>query len=379
MLNLKRDALNCAFILAILMIACSKSNSNHSGGSGTTPTPGITSANPLSGPDSTKVTITGTGFSATAANDGVFFNGKQATVLSASDSVIVAMVPTLAGSGTIKVEANGGTYSGPVFTYDTTYAASIYANNILDPNYLAFDANGNLIVSTNDNFYVVASGDSKVTTTPNVYGNLNEGVVIDGSNNLYFCSLHNIYKVASGGTDTVVIATDDSSTLYGLAMDAGGNLYASSVEKQAIEKITPQGAVSIFASGLRNVTGLAMGADGNLYAAYSPNEYSPTAGEIVKFSASGSMTEVCTGLPVSDQTGIYVDGNNNCFVACYIISSTSTSVYKVAAGSSTAMAIFTDQYPLFGITGDKAGNLYVSQTNQGLATIYGCILKLTMH
>ena len=60
------------------------------------------------GPLST-VTIQGQGFSPTAANNTVRFNGVTASVLSASATVLVVQVPVAATTGPISVTVNGGT------------------------------------------------------------------------------------------------------------------------------------------------------------------------------------------------------------------------------------------------------------------------------
>src|SRR5580692_4716602 len=100
------ETLTCAVVCTCLATSCSKS-SNSSGNSGTSGTSGsaptVSAITPANGPDSTIVTITGTGFSATAADDNVSFHGKQATVTSASSTQLQAMVPTLAGTGNVKI------------------------------------------------------------------------------------------------------------------------------------------------------------------------------------------------------------------------------------------------------------------------------------
>jgi hypothetical protein len=55
--------------------------------------PTITSFSPASGPVATTVTITGTGFSAAAANNVVFFGATQAAVSVASTTRLTVTVP----------------------------------------------------------------------------------------------------------------------------------------------------------------------------------------------------------------------------------------------------------------------------------------------
>ncbi len=63
---------------------------------------------PNSGPAGTNVTITGAGFSATAASNAVTFNSVTATVLSATPNQLVAVVPAGATTGPIRVTSPAG-------------------------------------------------------------------------------------------------------------------------------------------------------------------------------------------------------------------------------------------------------------------------------
>lgn len=69
--------------------------------------PSIVSFTPVSGPEGTTVTITGTNFSSTLANNTVSFNGTSATVSSASATELVVTVPTGATTGKITVTVGG--------------------------------------------------------------------------------------------------------------------------------------------------------------------------------------------------------------------------------------------------------------------------------
>src|SRR5471030_1583932 len=71
-------------------------------------TPAITSFSPASGPVGTSVTITGSGFNTTAANNIVFFGATVAQVTSASATILTVIVPAGATYQPISV-LNGGT------------------------------------------------------------------------------------------------------------------------------------------------------------------------------------------------------------------------------------------------------------------------------
>lgn len=95
-----------------LLLGCKKEKDTPTpgGGSGTTvPTPTITSFSPASGSAGGRVVITGTNFSATAANNKVKFGTVEAPVDSASATRLVTRVPKDITSGKITVEVGGKT------------------------------------------------------------------------------------------------------------------------------------------------------------------------------------------------------------------------------------------------------------------------------
>ena len=81
---------------------------------------------PNSGPAGTRVTIQGVGFSATAAENAVTFNGVSATVLSATPNQLVAVVPSGATTGPIRVTSPAGSaVSATPFTVGSNNAPTI--------------------------------------------------------------------------------------------------------------------------------------------------------------------------------------------------------------------------------------------------------------
>ena len=76
----------------------------------------ITSINPASGPTGVDVTLTGTGFSTSAAQNIVKFNGASAVVKSATATQLVVTVPANATTGTVSVQVADKTVTGSMFT-----------------------------------------------------------------------------------------------------------------------------------------------------------------------------------------------------------------------------------------------------------------------
>lgn len=89
------------FFLALFFISCDDED--------TPPQLSIASFSPTSGKPGVAVTITGTGFSETAASNTVEFDGVSAAVISSTSTTISATVPAGATSGKISVTTGGAT------------------------------------------------------------------------------------------------------------------------------------------------------------------------------------------------------------------------------------------------------------------------------
>lgn len=74
---------------------------------------------PFNGPAGTHLRISGAGFSSLKAPAEVLINGRKATVVSASDTLLVAEIPDEAGSGPVTVNVDGKTSVGPVFRFQS--------------------------------------------------------------------------------------------------------------------------------------------------------------------------------------------------------------------------------------------------------------------
>jgi len=77
--------------------------------------PLVSALNPASGPPTTVVTLSGSNFDNSPANVSVAFGGVTATVTSATQTQITAIVPFGAASGPVAVTVFGQQVSGPVF------------------------------------------------------------------------------------------------------------------------------------------------------------------------------------------------------------------------------------------------------------------------
>lgn len=365
------------FILAILLFsACSKSGSNPTPQNNA---PTIASLSTNTGPYNTSVTITGTGFSPTAANDKVFFNGKAATVIAASATEITATVPVGAGTGNVTVSVNGGVaISGPIFTYQltsvvSTFVGSNQAGEVNGAGVLAIlNAPTGITIDTSGNLYAPDDGGVVRKVTPkaqvtsyageNYYDASLDGTVtsqqinfpsaltMDNNNTLYVTELstNRILKITSSGTVTPFIEGVQSkghfsplSSLTGIAVDKMGNMFVVDQLNNLIIKVTPNGISSIFAG----------------------------TGEV------GSADGIGTSATFNNLQGITIDLSGNLYVSDYgnnLIrkitpdGTVSTFAGNINGGYSDGIGVNASFYIPGGLTTDKVGNVYVADTGNGL-------------
>jgi hypothetical protein len=79
----------------------------------------VRSFSPGNGPAGMHIRISGAGFGSLNSPAGVTINGVKATVVSVSDTLIVAEIPENAGSGPVTVLVDGKTSSGAAFTFQS--------------------------------------------------------------------------------------------------------------------------------------------------------------------------------------------------------------------------------------------------------------------
>ena len=112
--------------------------------------PAITTLTPNTGPPTRLVTITGTGFSATAASNQISFNGVSATTLRATPTQLLAQVPAGAATGPVTVTTNSLTSNGVAFTV-TTPAGPPPTVTLLSP-IVGTSSGGTKVTFTGTNF-----------------------------------------------------------------------------------------------------------------------------------------------------------------------------------------------------------------------------------
>lgn len=253
---------------------------------------GILSVSPDNGIAGTTVTIKGSGFSASAANNKVYFNGLLATVKTATENTLVLDAPSGLSTGDLKVVVDGQEALAP---QDFRRAG----------------------MST------LAGGPNSDT-----FGRFNAGIAVDNSGNVYIADRMNqvVKKVTPTGTVSILQSNGANilfDTPYGIVIDKQDNIYVSDIGRSQVRKITPSGQNTVYVAGF--APGL-MTFDnaGNLYinvvAAYGGMYKVNTAGVATKISGpSWPMSK-----PVVDANGnlYYVDSG----------SSSNNAISRIAVG-----------------------------------------------
>lgn len=255
---------------------------------------GITNMQPTNGLAGTKVTITGTGFSAVAGENIVTFNGLAAPVESATENTITVIAPVGLSTGVLKVKRAALEAQAPEAFRRAgimTLAGGPQVNTLLTNSMTSFamDSKGNIFITDRGRYNVL-----KVTKDGNVS-------VFAGSES------GEMGMVNGKGTAARFAA------LRGIAIDAQDNIFVSDVgNTNSIRKITPDGTVTTFRSGLQYQPGrIILDKQGNLHITqlwYGMLKIYPNGA--TEKTYAGSVSDDCT--PAFDNAGnmyFYPDEN----------------------------------------------------------------------
>tara|TARA_R110002050_G_scaffold118625_3_gene236149 strand:+ start:57076 stop:59124 length:2049 start_codon:yes stop_codon:yes gene_type:complete len=388
--------------------------------------PSIISMSPESGIKESEVTINGSSFGTNIATVEVFFNGKEAEVLSVTDTEIKVKVPVKAFTGLVKVSVDDIELIGPVFTYIvseikvSTLAGSGFggfkdgigtAAQFLSPIGVAIDNLDNIYVADRDNYIlrkitpdgVVSTLAGEATKNGDVNGTGSEArfagvnaIVFTESGDMLVSDNgnHKIKKVTTAGVVTTFAGTGINGSnngpalsatfkqTAGMAIDSQGNVFVVETDDHSIRKITPSGEVSLFAGGQNGINdgngtnarftfpqGIAVDAANNLYVTDGANHL------IRKITPNADVTTIAgSSLGFADgqgaaakfnfPTGIVVDKQGD----IYVVDKNNHSIRKISSdGSVTTIAgdgTITDFNSPYGITIDALGDLYVADQSK---------------
>lgn len=284
----------------------------------------IASMFPTSGPYSTVVTLTGSGFNTTASQNTVKFNGKNANVQSATSTQLVVIVPEAAGTGFVTVSWGSKAAIGQVFNFIYTVTVSTFCGNGVAgfqdgaPETSQFNSPWDLEIDSQDNLYVADFNNNRIRK-----------ITPDGTSS----------TLAGSGVAGTTDGNGSSAQFYfpaGLGLDNQGNVIVADQQNHLVRKVTPTGEVTTVAGSISGYadgngtsarffypTDAAVDGTGNIYVADQGNErirkITPS-GVVSTFAGNGSSGFVNgNGLSASFHSPVSViaDHENNIIVSEY--------------------------------------------------------------
>ncbi|WP_442589418.1 IPT/TIG domain-containing protein [Pedobacter sp. AW31-3R] len=303
---------------------------------------GIARLSPESGLAGTRVTITGTGFNAAAAQNAVTFNGTAATVESASATTLVVIAPEGFTSGPLKVVVNGVTAIAPVDFNRAgviTLAGGVGNTDLSLINYKT----SSLVVDSKGNVFVIETEKYRI-----------KKIATDGTVTLFAGS------GVSGNADGQGSAASFSFAYNpGMSIDANDNLFVS--DYKGIRKITPQGMVSTFTPALSTLLKSTFDENGILYVARGAFDGA------YMVSKTGVATATQIGRSGYAEEARFVIAGNVAYTADY----NQASVQAYTLGSNVVNYVASGFSTITAVVADGAGNLYVADK-------YGIISKVNI-
>lgn len=270
---------------------------------------GITNITPDNGLAGTSITITGTGFSAVAAQNIVTINGVAATVTAATETSLTLTAPPTVSTGDLKVVVNGLEALAPVPFRRAGVITFVGGPNssVLSNGTIAMD------IDSHDNLYVVdqvakqvkkITPDGTVTVLQakgvDIVWNHPTGITIDRNDNIYVADAgaFNIRKITPSGDITVHTSGFAPGAI---TIDANGVIYAGiSGVAAGMNRVTTVGTYSKISGPVWLLSRSAIDDAGNIY---YPDQSSNSANAVRITPTSGSSYDL-----VGQSEAGYADG-----------------------------------------------------------------------
>ncbi len=358
----------------------------------------VTGIKPLTGGANTRVTISGSGFETTTTGNMVDFNGKSATVVSATETELVVLAPEAVVTGPLSVNINGQKITGPAFTVVGKPVISV-VSPLSGPQGAVMTITGDIFSTVPDENKVfingvevpvqsVAKTELKLTLPGGTGSGIVKVVVNDQATEgpqfkdqtLGIAALTpdnglagTTVTITGTGFSTVpsenvvyfngILAPVTAATETSLVLDAPANLSTGDVKVAAngLEAIAPvpfkrAGVITLAGGPASNVLGsfasaIAVDSHGNVYVADRNNmvvkKITPD-GLVSVLQANGA--DIVFGMPV----GIVIDKQDN----IYVTDQTNNQVRKITPAGQNLLhsSGFAPGHMMI----DEAGNLYVN-------------------
>jgi streptogramin lyase len=312
-----------------------------------TPTPvvpAVTSFTPTSGMPGDTVTITGTDFSTTLANNTVTFNGAAATVTAATATSLTVTLPAGATDGTVSVTVASQTGTSAA-SFDVIKVAGTY-NVGTQPEAVAIDSSGRAwVTNTGSNNVTILNSNGTAVGT---FGTNTQpdGLVIDGAGDAWIACNNGggLFKMTAAGVSTGPFATVNKP--YGVVIDGSGNFWVAT-ENGKVTKLDSAGGSRVDYNAAGTLQGIAMDGAGNFWIADNLNN------RVYKMSAAG----VASG-PFAVGTGpmaVAVDPSDNVWVT-----NNGTDTVSKLDSTGTVIATYTVGLNPYGIVSDGSGGMWVA-------------------
>ena len=359
-------------------------------------TPSITSLSANSGSSGDSITLTGTGFDATALNNTVKLDSTSLTVDSASSTSLNVTLPDI----------SAGDYALTIQVGTQTSASQDLTIIALNPGVITTVAGSDSATGY--------SGDGGAATDAKLYYPL--GVTLDSSKNLYLAdTFNNCIRKVSAATGIITTIAGDGTAAFsgdaglataaqlnspnGLAVDRSGNLYIADTANNRIRKLSAAtGIITTIAgdgtaafsgdSGLGTAAqvnspqGLAIDSSGNLYIADAGNnrirKLSAATGFITTVAGNGTASlggddGSATAAQLNGPEDVALDSSGNLYIADTNNKrvrkvTAATGIITTVAGTSNGfsgdegLATAAQFKKIYGVAVDGSGNLYISDS-----------------
>lgn len=340
----------------------------------------------------TPITIYGKNFSATPAENSIYFNGKKGTVQSATATQLVCVTTADSGAMLVKVGVAGADKYSNEFPYRLILAVEAFGNFTPPTNGAAGitpDSAGNiyfnLLASNVDNgVYIMSPTGTKTQYGNKLSGNINWASLKLGQDNLLYATrnVKAVYRFGVGGGNAAPWTSIPSGTLSDIDFDQNGYLWAGG-NASSLYSIKPTKALktSPFAASVHAVRVF----DGRLYIAalkdsieqiFSAPINGDTLGAITPyFNIKNALGSGYSGLSMTFSSDGYL----------YIATQAPEGIIIVAPGGASYSTPYKGYGANFGTScvslawgaGEKLfvttfeGNLLLLHTNKSSAPYYG--------